>query len=900
MKSFEELFRKATNNKQTPFRYQTNLAECRNSPSLLEVPTGMGKTAAAVLSWIWRRRYAAPDIRNETPRRLVYCLPMRVLVEQTRDCAVTWLHNLGLLGGVAEFKDEGGKNKLKAYDPWDGNDDPAKIRVHLLMGGEVDRDWDMYPERDAILIGTQDMLLSRALNRGYALSRFRWPVQFGLLNNDCLWVMDEIQLMGNGLGTTTQLQAFRRLFTIAAPVRSLWMSATMHEDWLKTVDFDSVQDAPGEPQKFDPIKDIEASAEMKNRWEARKPIEKAKNNSSEIEKLAKEILCTHQQRSKTLVVMNTVKRARALHDALQANNPKAEPILIHSRFRPIDRKDIIKQLSNKPGDDGVIIVSTQVIEAGVDISAQILFTELAPWPSMVQRFGRCNRLGKDNQVAFIYWIDVPTSNKNNMAPPYEMNDLNKARKILENLNPKNVGPKALHDNLIRNEINQLDLYHYEHTRVIRQHDLHGLFATEPDLAGGFTDISNFIRNRERDSDVQVYWRSIQQQPDPNMQAPHHDELCMVRFYELATFLGKKGYAWEWNYETGKWRKRFANEIRPGMTLLLALDQGGYNDNLGWTGDVKDKATQHELSNHPQEFLFYDQPSQNDWYALIDHLRDAEIEAQDLIKLLGFDQIMEGKSVIQAAKWHDIGKSINRWQNAVERYALQLTEKSRNYLCDNQSPDETELINKVISCVGQTPMVFAPWAKFPNIREIILRSVLPDESKKTMFRVLYVPFRPNLRHEAASALAAWHEWLQKTDGWTALAVYLVACHHGKVRTVLRSTGQGDDVFGIRDGDTLPATYGWIPVEQSLDLSMKNVGACGLWGEGTFTIKAPSWFGMIAELLGPELPDDPDAKTALPDKEPRRLGPFRLAFFEALIRAVDVKASRNPGRGVENHE
>jgi hypothetical protein len=26
-----------------------------------------------------------------------------------------------------------------------------------LMGGECDRDWDMYPERDAILIGTQDM-----------------------------------------------------------------------------------------------------------------------------------------------------------------------------------------------------------------------------------------------------------------------------------------------------------------------------------------------------------------------------------------------------------------------------------------------------------------------------------------------------------------------------------------------------------------------------------------------------------------------------------------------------------------------------------------------------------------------------------------------------------------------
>ena len=53
------------------------------------------------------------------------------------------------------------------------------------------------------------MLLSRTLNRGYAASRARWPVEFGLLNNDCLWVLDEVQLMGSGLVTTAQLDAFR-------------------------------------------------------------------------------------------------------------------------------------------------------------------------------------------------------------------------------------------------------------------------------------------------------------------------------------------------------------------------------------------------------------------------------------------------------------------------------------------------------------------------------------------------------------------------------------------------------------------------------------------------------------------------------------------------------------------
>ena len=63
------------------------------------------------------------------------------------------------------------------------------------MGGADAGGWHLYPEADAVLIGTQDMLLSRAMNRGYASPRARWPMEFGLLNQDALWVMDEVQLM---------------------------------------------------------------------------------------------------------------------------------------------------------------------------------------------------------------------------------------------------------------------------------------------------------------------------------------------------------------------------------------------------------------------------------------------------------------------------------------------------------------------------------------------------------------------------------------------------------------------------------------------------------------------------------------------------------------------------------
>src|SRR5690606_40113747 len=96
--------------------------------------------------------------------------------------------------------------------------------VHVLLGGDVDEQWENTPEGSAILIGTQDMLLSRALNRGYAMSRYKWPVHFSLLNNDCLWVFDETQLMGVGVETSAQLQGFRQKLGTHRAAHSLWMS----------------------------------------------------------------------------------------------------------------------------------------------------------------------------------------------------------------------------------------------------------------------------------------------------------------------------------------------------------------------------------------------------------------------------------------------------------------------------------------------------------------------------------------------------------------------------------------------------------------------------------------------------------------------------------------------------
>jgi CRISPR-associated endonuclease/helicase Cas3 len=113
----------------------------------------------------------------------------------------------------------------------------GKVGLHILMGGERAMDWDLHPEHEAILIGTQDMLLSRAVNHGYSMSRYRWPMHFGLLNSDCLWVMDETQLMGVGVETSAQLDGFRGDEKLgSATCLTWWMSATLDSLQLETVD----------------------------------------------------------------------------------------------------------------------------------------------------------------------------------------------------------------------------------------------------------------------------------------------------------------------------------------------------------------------------------------------------------------------------------------------------------------------------------------------------------------------------------------------------------------------------------------------------------------------------------------------------------------------------------------
>ena len=218
MSTFDQFFKRLTDHSR--HEWQSRLAAddvCRDR--LIRIPTGFGKTAGVTIAWLWNRVHQKND---GWPRRLVLCLPMRTLVEQTDRAVSEWISRADL---------------------------DARVKVHVLMGGLSPADWHLDPDRESVLIGTQDMLLSRALNRGYGCGRARWPMEFALLNVDCLWVMDEIQLMSVGLATSAQLQGFasrdERDGKLPRPRRTWWMSATLQRDWLRRApDFGDVDKLP--------------------------------------------------------------------------------------------------------------------------------------------------------------------------------------------------------------------------------------------------------------------------------------------------------------------------------------------------------------------------------------------------------------------------------------------------------------------------------------------------------------------------------------------------------------------------------------------------------------------------------------------------------------------------------
>jgi CRISPR-associated endonuclease/helicase Cas3 len=749
-----------------PYPYQRRLADT-GLPDVLRAPTGSGKTLAAVLPWLYRRLTGV-----ELTRWLVVVLPQRALVEQTVRVVRSWMANLGV-----------------------------DVPVHLVMGGEDDDShaWKMNPDQVRVFVGTQDMVLSRLLMRGYAESRTSWPMSFGLLHAGTQFVFDEVQLMGPGLPTSLQLQGLREALGTALPCRSMWMSATLEPDRLRTVDFQRA------------VSVVELDAEdrrgaLRVRLAATRRIARLDLPGVDAKTypamLTGRVLAAHQPGTRTLVVLNTVDRAVAVHAALRHGAAEVDLVLLHARFRPQDRQRHTERAINSGG----IVVATQVLEAGVDMTSTTLVTELAPWSSIVQRAGRCNRDGAATDARLL-WVAPPPGKSTHL--PYDPAELEHSAAVLAGLEDQPVTGTAL-------AAASTDVVAPVHP-ILRRRDLRDLFDTAPDLDGNDIDVGPFIRDADERT-VLVAWRDLPMPEDAPL--PARAELCPAPVAGVRDLLARST-AMVFDQQDGRWRRATAADIRPTAMLVFDAAHGGYLSDIGFAAASRTPVPPVDAPGTAPDAVDTDPQSNGHrgWVSLAEHLADTDAAAQVLLDVLAPElTAAQREAVVAAARWHDLGKTHPTFQTSLLKANPE------------QPPPTTDTV----------------WAKSPG-------------------RAPLRPEPPHFRHELVTALLLADEDIGLLSGVTEadLAVYLALAHHGKIRLAVRAAAgePTNTVLGIVDGScTLPTD---LPGGQVLPGRVVSLARTRL-GVGSLTDRAV------------RLRDRAD------------LGPFRLAFCEAIVRCADWRA------------
>jgi CRISPR-associated endonuclease/helicase Cas3 len=809
MQAFDEFFRRATGH--VPHGYQARIA-LGGLPAVVQAPTGTGKTGV-ILAWLWRRLYG-PD-RSGVPRRLVYALPQRSLVEQVAGEAEDWLANLGLADEVA---------------------------LHVVMGGagKSQRQWRLDMHRPAIVVGTVDSLVSKALNRGYGIGRATFPIDFALVTNGAHWVIDEIQLCPESTTTLRQLAAFTRTLGTAEPFGLTCMSATVPEGLLETVDNPVAGDVLG-------ILPEERTGELALRLAAARTIRRLSAEPGDYAAIAAAARERHRAGTLTLVVLNTVESARTVFRDLRSGPSGCT--LLHSRFRAVEREQLMSEITGQPADR--IVVATQVVEAGIDLNASVLITEAAPWPSLVQRAGRCNRTGRVGAAEF-WWI--PTAKPN----PYPQADVDAASAELDRLE----GRAVTGEDLLSREVRVTETQ----VAVLRRSDLLGLFDTAPDLSGSDIDVAPYVRDAD-DLDVQLGWATwaadagdeesaaVRKAPPAEARAPAVEYRCRVPLRELSAFMKRDGVTvWRLDQVLGRWSRVTSQaSARPGEVLLVNAADGGYDPETGFAPAVSgpvpgcpELTRAAEPATGTEDSYAADPASvaQREWISLDRHSHETRDHADALLSAAQ-PAVPDGaaQSAVTAAYLHDIGKAHHTWQDA---------------LCRLAPPDRKEEI-----------AARQPWAKSGSDGRLVFDGGGAFRHELASLLLLDGPLR-GLVADAPDP---------------DLMRYLVLAHHGKLRIQVRDPGdlavvakmngaaheQSRDpgapgrqvLLGLAEGSVtaIPPLLGQPATELTVNLDQFSLG-----GER-------SWTRTGLALLD-------------------RYGPFVLAYLEAVVRIADWRAS-DPG-------
>jgi len=372
---YRDFFRRVTDH--DPFDYQIEVARVlfKSGNVVLRAPTGAGKTWSVIVPFLFSGWVGAPS-------RLIYALPLRTLAQgiyyEAQQAAARAGHS------VDAVLDAEGRETVPPC-------------VTLQTGEQPD---DPFFDRGKIIVTTYDQVLSGLLAGPYGLSDRLRNINAAAIAG-ALLVFDEFHLMEPSKAFLTGiagLHLFRELS------QSVWMTATATRPLIAML-----QEALG--ATLIP-RDEQAAQELQDSLPSVTQVAReVRNEDSPL--TADAVWNAHHRRS--IVLLNTVGRAQAMFEALlqklAAAGGSAQLMLLHSRFFKPDRaakEQGLRRLLAKSGDGNVILVATQVVEAGLDISCEHLHTELCPMNSLVQRAGRCARFPGERGVVHVHPLpDVP-------------------------------------------------------------------------------------------------------------------------------------------------------------------------------------------------------------------------------------------------------------------------------------------------------------------------------------------------------------------------------------------------------------------------------------------------------------------------------------------------------------
>src|SRR6266702_3332711 len=402
-----------------PFQQRVHDLLLSGKNVILQAPTGAGKTEAA----LWPFLEDLERGENTLPHTCLYATPMRVLSNQFYQ---------KYREQIDRIDSRRGTTLTRQYEHLGRN--PVSIQT-----GEQPDD----PQFESILtFCTIDQLLASFLAVPYGVGQRKANLNVGAVAGSYL-VLDEFHLyplLGGDKSVfgarTTAIQMLRLLRSVTPFVL---MTATFSSSLLKLLG--ELLDA--EIVTVDDPQELQAIAQGRTRTFRRSPEPMH----------AEAILADHYQRENnrcTLVICNTVRRAQQMYLQLrQVEARGTRVVLLHRRFSVEDRRQLSREVEHELGPDqwkdgiyhgrDIIVVATQVVEVGLDISVQVLHTENAPANSLIQRAGRCARFAGQQGSVIVYPLPKDDEGKEASTLPYNKDTCSSTWSALEQFDGQQVG-----------------------------------------------------------------------------------------------------------------------------------------------------------------------------------------------------------------------------------------------------------------------------------------------------------------------------------------------------------------------------------------------------------------------------------------------------------------------------